>query len=109
MKAILGLILATRAFATAPAKLLATTSFFPPEWCGPSGRPPIAFLFIGLAIMALGAFCFAGAIASAETLKKKPWLVSSDNPLERRIGTACGAVVFTVMGGAFVGGWFKLW
>jgi hypothetical protein len=47
-----------------PARTFPATSFFPAELCGPSGRPPVVCLFVGLGIMTLGAACLAGVIAS---------------------------------------------
>jgi len=99
----------TRAAAAQGKLLAATTSFFPSQWCGPSGRPSVWFLLIGLSLMAIGELCFAGAVASADTLKRRPWLGSSEDLLSHRIASAIGAVVFNVMGGAFVGGWLKFW
>ena len=91
-----------------PARVLPATSFFPPELCGPSGRPSVWVLFVGLAVVGLGAFCLAGAMASEETLKQNPSLRVAENPVTSRIACAVGAVVFFTMGGAFVLGWFKV-
>jgi hypothetical protein len=91
-----------------PARVLPATSFFPPELYGPSGRPSVWVLFVGLAVVGLGAICLAGAIASEETLKKNPSLRAEENPVTSRIACAVGAVVFFTMGGAFVLGWFKV-
>ena len=87
---------------------LQATGFFPPDWCGPSGRPSVAFLLVGLGLMGYGGFCLAGVFASNEALRKKSGLTGSENPRTSRIACACGAVVFFVMGGTFLLGWFGI-
>ena len=88
--------------------LLQAAGFFPPDWCGPSGRPSVAFLFVGLGIMGYGVFCLAGVFASDEALRIKSGLTGSENPRTSRIACACGAAVFFVMGGTILLGWFGI-
>ena len=92
-----------------PARALSATSFFPQELCSPSGWPPVALLLVGLGIMALGAACLGGAIASAQALEKWERLTGSENPVTSRIACAVGAVVFTTLGVMIVLGWFRVW
>jgi hypothetical protein len=88
--------------------LLQATGFFPPDWCGPSGRPSVVFLLVGLGIMGYGVVCLAGAFASDETLRRKSGLTGSENPLTSRITCVLGALIFSVLGGTIVLGWFGI-
>jgi hypothetical protein len=87
---------------------LQAPGFFPPDWCGPSGRPSIAFLVAGLGIMAYGVVCLAGAFASDATLRRKSGLTGSENPLTSRITCVLGTLIFFVLGGTIVLGWFGI-
>jgi hypothetical protein len=103
--AVLGVLVTT----LPSARATPSTPFFPHAWDEPSGRPPVAFLFVGLGLLVFAGFCLSGAIASAETLKKWSRLTGSENPLISRIACIVGVAIFTTMAGMYILGWFRVW
>jgi hypothetical protein len=77
-------------------------ALLPREWDGVINRQKILWLLVIGGLLAYVGLCLAGAIGSAETLKKWSWLIGTENPRIARIACIIGVLLFITLAVGFV-------